>query len=86
MTTNDWRERASCRGVDPELFYPVGDSWEGAGNAARAEAALAVCATCPVQLECLTDAVERGDVFGVLGGTLPGERRDLSRLARTVAA
>lgn len=82
----DWRELASCRGVEPETFYPVGDSWEGEGNAARAEAAKAVCARCPVQLECLSDAVERGDAFAVLGGTLPAERAGLMRLARVVSA
>jgi WhiB family redox-sensing transcriptional regulator len=86
MMVTNWEALAACRGTDPELFYPVGDSWEGEGNAARAEAAKAVCATCPVQLECLADAVERGDVFAVLGGTLPTERADLSRLARIVAA
>lgn len=86
MMTNDWRELASCRGVDPELFYPVGDVWEGEGNERRAEQALAVCAVCPVQTECLSDAVERGDMFAVLGGTLPEERGDLVRLARIVAA
>jgi WhiB family redox-sensing transcriptional regulator len=86
MTMIDWRERASCRGVDPELFYPVGDAWEGAGNERRAEQAKAVCAACPVQLECLSDAVERGDAFAVLGGTLPSERAGLMRLARIVSA
>jgi WhiB family redox-sensing transcriptional regulator len=77
----NWRELAACRGADPELFHPVGYAWEGEGNAARARAALAVCAVCPVQLECLSEAVELGDVFAVLGGTLPAERRDLARVA-----
>jgi WhiB family transcriptional regulator, redox-sensing transcriptional regulator len=86
MMANDWRELAACRGADSELFYPVGDDWAGAGNARRAEAAKAVCADCPVALSCLADAVERGDLFAVLGGTLPDERFDLVRLARSVNA
>jgi WhiB family redox-sensing transcriptional regulator len=82
----DWRELAACRGADPELFFPVGDAWTGAGNERRAELALAVCAVCPVQLECLSEAVERGDAFAILGGTLPAERVDLMRLDRIVSA
>lgn len=75
MMTNDWRELAACRGAEPELFYPVGDAWTGALNEARAELALAVCATCPVREACLTDALARGDAWAILGGTLPDERR-----------
>lgn len=71
----DWRALAACRGVDPELFYPVGDDWTGPANERRAREALAVCAGCPVRTECLADALERGDAFAVLGGTLPRERR-----------
>lgn len=71
----NWRALAACRDADPELFYPVGDGWAGQGNARRAEQARAVCAVCPVRAECLADALERGDVFAVLGGTLPDERR-----------
>ncbi len=75
MTTLDWREFAACRGLDPERFFPVGDAWEGEGNERRAELALAVCARCPVRELCLADALERGDAWAVLGGTLPEERR-----------
>jgi len=85
-TAQDWRVLASCREVDPEAFFPVGNDWEGPGNAARAEAAKAVCARCPVRWQCLTDAVERGDTFAVLGGTLPAERAELERRARVVTA
>lgn len=84
--TENWRELAACRGVDPELFFPIGDAWEGAGNAARAEAARAICLACPVWLACLSDAVERGDAWAMLGATLPAERADLTRLARAVCA
>jgi WhiB family redox-sensing transcriptional regulator len=75
MTMIDWRARASCRDVDPELFYPVGDVWEGEGNERQAAQAKAVCAQCPVRELCLADALERGDAWAVLGGTLPEERR-----------
>jgi WhiB family transcriptional regulator, redox-sensing transcriptional regulator len=75
MTMIDWRARASCRGRDPEMFFPVGDAWEGESNERRAEQAKAVCAVCPVRALCLADALERGDAWAVLGGTLPEERR-----------
>lgn len=86
MTMTDWRARAACREADPELFFPVGDVWGGPGNAARARKALAVCARCPVQLECLADAIARGDAFAILGGALPAEREGLVRLSRHVSA
>jgi WhiB family redox-sensing transcriptional regulator len=79
--TMDWRELAACRGYDPELFFPVGDTWEGKGNARRAEVALAICADCPIREQCLADALERGDVWAILGGTLPEERRAPARVA-----
>lgn len=71
----DWRMRAACRDKDPEMFYPVGDAWVGEANARRADQAKAVCAGCPVRTQCLVFAVESGDEFAVLGGTLPEERR-----------
>lgn len=70
--TGDWRHRAACRDEDPELFFPIGES----GPALRqAGAALAVCARCPVRSECLTDAIEKGDLYGVRGGLTERELR-----------
>ena len=40
-----WRQRAACRGVDPDIFYPVSDD--------DAEEAKAVCASCTVRQSCL---------------------------------
>lgn len=46
----DWRDKASCRGMDPDLFFP----------ATRVEERLALkaCPTCPVKLECARYAAE----------------------------
>lgn len=69
-------ELAACRGVDPELFFPVGT--EGAA-AEQATAAKFVCAGCPLRSGCLAWALDTGQEFGVWGGTTEDERRDLRR-------
>lgn len=64
-----WMRRAACRGCDPDLFHPEhGD---------KSNPAKAVCATCPVQAECLDHAIRNGEVHGVWGGTNARERRRL---------
>jgi WhiB family redox-sensing transcriptional regulator len=72
----DWRHRAACRGHDnPELWFPLDEE--------RPDAlALAICAGCPVQAECLAFALDHGLDFGVFGGLTRGERRELHRPAR----
>ncbi len=47
----DWRHRAGCRDVDPELFFPAAES--GPVFDAQVAEAKAVCASCPVRTECL---------------------------------
>jgi WhiB family redox-sensing transcriptional regulator len=69
---SDWRRRAACVGVDPELWFPV-------GPLADVSEARAVCVGCPVRAVCLAWALERG-VQGVWGGLTEDERRAL-RLA-----
>ena len=49
LSVATWRRRAACRGVDPEVFYPVTD--EDAGTAKS------ICATCPVREACLEHAL-----------------------------
>lgn len=71
-----WTDHAACRGVDPEIFYPVGF----AGPALQQEAAAkAVCADCAVRAHCLAWALRVGEPDGVWGGTTPEERRYLRR-------
>ena len=40
----DWRDRAACLDVDPELFFPIGNTGPAL---AQIEEAKAVCRTCP---------------------------------------
>ena len=58
MIVASWRKRAACRGVDPEVFYPVTDEEAGAAKA--------ICSTCPVREACLEHALvcprARGDL------------------------
>lgn len=68
-----WRDRAACRSVDPELFFPVGDDGPGLVQIAQAKA---VCAACPVVAACLSFALVALPE-GVAGGLTVEERRGL---------
>ncbi|MCW2879904.1 WhiB family transcriptional regulator [Sphaerisporangium sp. NPDC049002] len=72
----DWRHRAACRDVDPELFFPIGNT----GPALmQIEEAKQVCRACPVSEPCLKWAIESGQDAGVWGGLSEDERRALKR-------
>ena len=61
----DWRHEAACREVDPELFFPIGNS----GPALlQIEEARQVCHRCSVMDECLRWAIDSGQDAGVWGG------------------
>jgi len=67
-----WRERAACRDLDTDLFFPVG---EGAEAQAQADAAKAVCASCPVRGDCLDFAIATRQEAGIFGGMTEEDRR-----------
>ncbi|MGD0984432.1 MAG: WhiB family transcriptional regulator [Acidimicrobiales bacterium] len=72
-----WRQRAACRGVDPDIFYPVSDE--------DAEEAKAVCASCTVRQACLEYALAAREREGVWGGLTERERRRIVRQHRKSA-
>lgn len=72
-----WRQRAACRGVDPDIFYPASDE--------EAEAAKAICAQCTVREACLEYALANRERDGVWGGATERERRRLIRQRRKSA-
>lgn len=62
-----WQDRAACRDVNPDLFFPATSD---PGNEAKR-----ICAGCPVRLQCLRDAKTRREEHGVWGGLLFGRSR-----------
>ena len=72
-----WRQRAACRGVDPDIFYPASDE--------EADEAKAVCGVCPVREACLEYALVNRERDGVWGGATERERRRLIRQRRKSA-
>ena len=74
-----WRKRSACRGIDPDVFYPVSEAEEDAAEAK------AVCAQCPVRESCLEHALANREREGVWGGTTERERRRILRQRRKSA-
>ncbi|MFD0279809.1 WhiB family transcriptional regulator [Kitasatospora sp. NPDC127111] len=71
-----WVQRAACAGtLAPDRFYPLPDQSE------ETQAAKAVCGSCPVSDECLTEALETNDRYGIRGGLVESERIVLHRLS-----
>jgi WhiB family transcriptional regulator, redox-sensing transcriptional regulator len=62
----DWQVRGACRGRDPNLFDAVEPGSEYA-EYERVQEAQAICRACPVQVECLTWALNNPHVSGVCG-------------------
>jgi WhiB family transcriptional regulator, redox-sensing transcriptional regulator len=79
----DWRDRAACCAVDPELFFPVGSTGPALDQLADAKS---VCHRCPVIGECLAWALGTDQRSGVWGGLSEAERYQLHQLHRTVHA
>lgn len=76
-----WASRGACLDSDPDLFFPIAPSGPALQQVAQAKA---VCAGCPVRIDCLSYALETGQNAGVWGGTSEEERQEI-RSARTAA-
>lgn len=62
-----WTARALCGQEDPEEFFArPGDRGEAA--LIRIEHAKSVCSMCEVRPDCLQEAFENNEIFGVWGG------------------
>jgi WhiB family transcriptional regulator, redox-sensing transcriptional regulator len=77
-----WRTDAACRDVDTLLFFPVGLTGSAISQTERAKA---VCASCPVQAQCLEFALRTLQDYGVWGGHTEDERRVIRRQRRAAA-
>ena len=72
--SSSWRQRAACRGVNPDVFYPASDE--------DAEPAKAICNACPVRQACLEHALATRERDGIWGGATERERRRIIRQRR----
>jgi hypothetical protein len=73
VRAGDFRHRAACRSVDPEVFFPT--AVEGRQFQAQVSIAKTVCARCPVLDECRAWALVTGLSDGIAGGMTEHERR-----------
>jgi WhiB family redox-sensing transcriptional regulator len=75
--TQSWRDKGACRGIDPEIFYPLEDE--------DADEAKAICGVCAVRESCLEHALTAREKEGVWGGATERERRRIIRQRRRTA-
>lgn len=68
-----WMHRAACRGHDPAPFF--------ATTPTSRQAAIDICATCPVRAQCLDYALDDPALTGVWGSTDDTQRRAMRRQA-----
>lgn len=74
-----WQDRASCKGMDPTLFFGPEYAETVKEKRDREDAAKAVCAECPVRNECLEYALDAREAYGIWGGRTELERKALLR-------
>lgn len=72
---DDWQERARCRHEPMALFFGPNRFEPKRDRLARESAAKAVCADCPVIVECREHALRAEELYGVWGGLGEAERR-----------
>jgi WhiB family transcriptional regulator, redox-sensing transcriptional regulator len=80
-TTAKWQQRGACRGEAGVDFYPPMEHERKHERVARERRAKAVCAACPVRIDCLEHAVTADERYGIWGGLTQDERRHRRRSA-----
>ena len=82
----DWREKAACTSYYEQLkkkdifFPPPGKP------GSETDAAVLICSTCPVQVECLEYALDKRELTdGIFGGKTPAERKWLYKRRQEAA-
>lgn len=79
LLDEDWKKNASCRNSLVDKFYLEN---EDAGNLKYIRA---LCAACPVRLECYDYAQMKRDKWGIWGGVTPSFRQKQRTIKNRVA-
>ena len=69
-----WRDHAACADTPTADWFPPQGT-----TRAHVDRLKAICAECPVRIDCLTVALDLCEKFGFSGGTSERERRFLRR-------
>lgn len=64
MEADNWREDADCA----NYYTRHPDMWHAEENTADASVASGICFQCPVRLECLKEACDKKEPYGIWGG------------------
>lgn len=75
--STEWQHRGLCRAIDSEIFFPPAQFEHKPEREAREAKAKAICAACPVRVECLTWALSVREPHGVWGGASESERKQM---------
>jgi WhiB family redox-sensing transcriptional regulator len=76
-----WQDQAACKGRTDLSWFS-----DSPAMARAQKAAIEVCHTCPVELDCLRYAVANGEQHGIWGGLTEDQRIHLRRDRRRYAA
>jgi WhiB family redox-sensing transcriptional regulator len=72
----EWQLQGNCRGTDGELFFhPYGE--REPSRSRRERAAQAICASCPVLLDCRAYSLAAREPYGVWGGLTENDRVEI---------
>ena len=72
----EWQFDGACRDADQDLFFhPEGE--RGPARRKRDEAAVKVCATCPVLEQCRQHGLTVREPYGVWGGLTEEDRDEI---------
>lgn len=66
----EWREQASCKDLETNDFFPYNVNKR---NVSKIRDMMRMCYSCPVNAQCLLEAVVY-EYDGIWGGTLPKQR------------
>lgn len=80
---DNWQRQGACTSKPLDLFFPVARA--GAAEKAQTAEAIAVCRGCTVREQCLRDALEKDERFGVRAG-INFETLTVSKRAELIAA
>ena len=74
---------ALCAETDPDLFFAMEFTTEQRyASYESSTAAKALCAACPLTLQCLMTALENKEEYGIWGGSMPRQRRQIKTKAQ----